>query len=163
MHSEIMIREARTAQELEALRIAFLDHADRTGMDPSFAGLREELADLPGLYAAPRGALLLSFAAEGRVLGAAAMRPLPGPGDCNLTGVIVASEARGQGLGGRLAAGLIQRARAAGHLRMHLDTAEDDAAALALWQGLGFVPAPPYFPNPRPGMQHMVLDLAQAA
>lgn len=159
MLNEVTIREPRTPDEYDALRRAFLAQFARSGVDPTFAGLHEEVADLPGLYAPPAGALLLAVEADGGVLGAGAMRPLPGPGDCSLTGVVVTEDARGLGIGRRLTRALIAHARAAGHRRMHLDTADRNPAAMALWQDAGFVPAPAYFPNPRPGSQHMVLDL----
>lgn len=157
--NEPTIRAPRTPDEYDAFRRAFLEQFDRSGIDPTFAGLHEEMADLPGIYAPPQGALLLALDPAGALLGAGAMRPLPGPGDCSLTGVVVAEGARGRGIGRRLVAALIGRAQAAGHRRMHLDTADGDPAAMALWQEAGFLPAPAYFPNPRPGARHMALDL----
>lgn len=144
------------------VRGILLDHFARVGLDPTFGGIDEEFADLPGIYAAPRGALLVAVDADGAVVGTGAMRPLPGPGDCGLTAVVVLDGERGRGLGRRLTGMLIDRARDAGHRRMHLDT-DANPTAMSLWQDAGFVPAPAYFPNPRPGSQHMALDLATLA
>lgn len=156
--SELIIREAKTPGEIEAIRRIFRDHFARVGLDPTFGGIEEEIADLPGIYAPPLGALLVGVDAAGAVLAAGAMRPLPGPADCGLTAVVVLDAARGRGVGRRLTRMLIDRARMAGHRHMHLDT-DANPAALSLWQEAGFVPSPPYFPNPRPGSQHMALDL----
>ena len=157
--SETTIRAPQTPEENDAFRRVFLEEFARTGIDPTFAGIDDEFAHLPGIYAPPQGALLLALDSDGTVLGAGAMRPLPGPGDCSLTGVVVSENARGRGLGRELVAALIRQARAAGHRCMHLEAADEQPAAMALWNEVGFVPAPAYFPNPRPGSLHMSLDL----
>jgi ribosomal protein S18 acetylase RimI-like enzyme len=51
----------------------------------------------------------------------------------------VVDEARRSGLGRALVEGAIARARERGCRRMELDTNEDNAAARALYEGLGFV------------------------
>lgn len=159
--SEVVIRAPETPEEFEATTRVFLDQVALWGVDPTFAGIDQEIAGIRDTYAPPRGAVLMVLDTDGAILGAGAMRPLPGPGDCLLTAVVVTEEARGRGIGRLLMQALVARARAAGHQRMHHDVSIDDPQALALWQAAGFVPAPPYFPNPRPGSQHMVLDLTQ--
>lgn len=160
MSNGITIREPQSADEMERLGTFLLAFFHQTGVDTTFGGFEDEVASMRGLYSPPRGALLMAVAEGGTILGAAAMRPLPGPGDCTLSGVIISEAARGKGLGRRLAACAIDRARAAGHRTMRVEAVEGDAAATALWQEFGFVPAPAYFPNPRPGSQHLALDLS---
>jgi ribosomal protein S18 acetylase RimI-like enzyme len=58
--------------------------------------------------------------------------------DCYLEELYVATERRGQGLGRALMEAAIEHARNAGAGRMELGTAEDDAAARALYESLGF-------------------------
>ncbi|MBK6287091.1 MAG: GNAT family N-acetyltransferase [Gammaproteobacteria bacterium] len=50
----------------------------------------------------------------------------------------VAPECRGQGIGREMLGQLLQRARAAGHVRAALDVAVSNPRARALYQGLGF-------------------------
>ena len=58
--------------------------------------------------------------------------------DCHVEDVFVRAEARGSGLGPALVASAIERARERGCRRLELDTAEENAPALALYRSLGF-------------------------
>jgi ribosomal protein S18 acetylase RimI-like enzyme len=58
--------------------------------------------------------------------------------DCYLEELYVAPARRGQGLGRALMEAAIDLAREAGAGDMHLGTAEDDVAARALYESLGF-------------------------
>jgi ribosomal protein S18 acetylase RimI-like enzyme len=58
--------------------------------------------------------------------------------DCYLEELYVAPASRGQGLGRALMQAAIEHACAAGAGRMELGTSEDDAAARALYESLGF-------------------------
>ena len=58
--------------------------------------------------------------------------------DCHVEDVFVREEARGTGLGRALVAAAIDRARERGCRRLELDTAEENAPALALYRSLGF-------------------------
>ena len=58
--------------------------------------------------------------------------------DCHVEDVFVRAEARGSGLGRALVSFAIERARERGCRRLELDTAEENAPALALYRSLGF-------------------------
>ena len=58
--------------------------------------------------------------------------------DCHLEDLFVSAEARGSGVGRALVEAVVERARARGCRRIELDTAEDNAPALALYRSLGF-------------------------
>ncbi len=58
--------------------------------------------------------------------------------DCSLEDLFVAEEARGAGLGRAMVDAVIERARERGCRRIELDTGEDNAAALALYEAAGF-------------------------
>ena len=60
---------------LRAVREIFLEYAQGLGIPLDFQDFDQELADLPGAYAPPRGALLLARL-EGVVAGCCALRPL---------------------------------------------------------------------------------------
>jgi|GEM_PF-3032504 len=152
------IEDAASPEAVETVRSMLAGHLAGIEIDPTFGGLQEEIARLPGVYARPQGALLLVRDAGDHVLGMAAMRPLPGPGACDISGIFVAPEARGRGIGTALAQALIAAAQAAGHSRVHATTTPDSAAA-ALFQQLGFLPCAPYFANPRPDAESFCMDL----
>jgi ribosomal protein S18 acetylase RimI-like enzyme len=58
--------------------------------------------------------------------------------DCHVEDVFVRADARGSGLGRELVQTAIDRARERGCRRLELDTAEENAPALALYRSLGF-------------------------
>ena len=65
----------QSVAELAAAANIFREYGDSLGIDLSFQGFEEELATLPGLYAAPRGTLLLAWV-DGELAGCCALRPL---------------------------------------------------------------------------------------
>ena len=62
------------------------------------------------------------------------------PGCAGLFSMWVAPEARGRGVGGALVQAVIAWARAAGHARLLLEVADENAAAVALYARHGFEP-----------------------
>jgi len=107
-----------------------------------------ELAGLPGRYAAPGGCLLLANVGD-RPAGCLGLREI-GPGLGELKRLFVVPEHRGRGVGGRLIAGAIDRARRIGHARLVLDTRPEMRDALALYRRFGFAEVPPYGDDPVP-------------
>ena len=64
-----------TQAQLDATRQIFTEYAEQLGVDLCFQNFDAELADLPGEYASPQGALLLALI-DGVVAGCCALRPL---------------------------------------------------------------------------------------
>jgi GNAT superfamily N-acetyltransferase len=155
----------RDAAQLEATREIFRDYASTLQIDLCFQGFEQELAELPGDYAEPAGALLLALI-DGEVAGCGAMRPLTDvdyPNACEMKRLYVRRAFRRFGLGRLIAQALIDRARAAGYSSMLLDTLDEMESARELYASLGFTEVPPYYYNPIPGAHYLRVDLETSA
>jgi putative acetyltransferase len=150
-----------TPEELDAVRDIFREYASGLGVDLCFQQFDQELADLPGDYAAPRGALLLATI-DGEVAGCCALRPLDAtdyPNAAEMKRLYVRKAFRGFGLGRHLAEAALDAARQAGYACVLLDTLDEMEAARALYVGLGFQEIPPYYHNPIPGAHYLKAQL----
>ncbi len=124
------------------------------------AEFEQELATLPGKYAAPQGRLLLALH-RGRAAGCVALRDL-GDGICEMKRMFVYPDLHGHGIGRALADRVVAEARDAGYDRMRLDTSIGQAEAIGLYKRAGFRPIAPYYPLPddlKPWLVFMELGL----
>ncbi len=146
-----------SAEEWRETRDIFTEYAQSLNVDLCFQGFDEELAQLPGEYASPRGALLLARV-DGAVAGCCALRPLDAadyPNAAEMKRLYVRQAFRGLGLGRRLADAILDEARMAGYSCVLLDTLDDMEAARALYEDLGFEEIPPYYHNPHAGAHYL--------
>jgi GNAT superfamily N-acetyltransferase len=139
--------------DVEEVRTLFLEYAAALSFPLDFQDFDREVAALPGAYAPPRGALLLA-----RGEGCVGLRPID-ERTCELKRLYVRPQARGTGLGRRLAEAVVAEARRLGYTRMRLDTVPGMDAAQSLYEQLGFREIPPYRPNPIPGARFLELEL----
>jgi ribosomal protein S18 acetylase RimI-like enzyme len=166
---------------IDAVREIFVDYAETLGVDLGFQNFDDELAMLPGDYAAPRGTLLLALVrhepdaavdqentlklADGsiaQVAGCCALRPLDSadcPNAAEMKRLYVRPAFRGMGLGRQLADAILDAARHAGYSHVLLDTLDDMEAARTLYEELGFVEIPPYYHSPIAGAHYLKADL----
>ena len=153
----IRIIDAHEGQFLNEIRSLFLEYAESLGTPLDFQGFDKELAELPGAYKPPEGALLLAVE-EGKSAGCVAMRSL-GNNSCEMKRLYVRPEWRGTKLGRTLAESIIERARNAGYKFMRLDTLPTMERAKMLYKSLGFYEIDAYRYNPISGTAYMELKL----
>ena len=152
---------ATSAQDMAIAAQLFREYADSLGLDLAFQNFDDELARLPGDYAAPRGALLLAYV-DGALAGCCALRPLDNadiPNAAEMKRLYVRPAFRGFGLGRQLAETILDAARQAGYASVLLDTLDDMEAARNLYADLGFQSIEPYYHNPIPGAHYLKADI----
>jgi len=158
---ELRLQTPDTPDLLRATREIFREYAEGLGLDLDFQHFDEELANLPGEYAPPQGALLLAFV-DDELAGCGAFRPLPDAdyaNACEMKRLYVRRAFRRFGLGRMLAQALMDRATEAGYSVMLLDTLDDMESARGLYASLGFETIPPYYFNPVPGAHYLKVAL----
>ena len=151
------IKQAATDTEIEAVRRLFREYEAFLDVDLGFQNFDAEFAGLPGKYARPDGDLLIGLAGN-RILGCVAVRRLD-DGVCEMKRLYVRPEARGTGLGRRLAQQIIEIARELGYAMMRLDTLDRLTKAMSLYETLGFRRTAPYYENPLQGVVYWELAL----
>lgn len=159
------LRQAASPADIALARALFVEYAASLDVDLCFQGFDHELATLPGAYAPPAGRLLLA-GEPGAAFGCIALRPLEWHSDHPskpLTGEVkrlyVQPAQRTGGWGRRLAAVLIDDARAIGYRELKLDTLDWMTPARKLYARLGFRECAPYYANPLPGVVYMACAL----
>ncbi len=154
-----LVLRAATAGDLDDVRALFREYERWLGHDLCFQGFEAELANLPGRYAPPLGALFLAEV-DGVLAGCVALREFA-PGIAEMKRLYVRDTARGHGAGRALAERVIAAARALGYRSLRLDTlrGEHMRAANALYDALGLHDIPPYYANPLPEVRYMEIEL----
>lgn len=148
-------------EHLDAMRQIFTEYAEQLGIDLCFQNFEAELADLPGEYSPPSGALLLALV-DGDVAGCCGLRALDSvdyPNAAEMKRLYVRKAFRRFGLGRQLAEAALDAARVAGYHCVLLDTLDDMESARALYAELGFADIPLYYHNPIPGAHYLKADL----
>jgi putative acetyltransferase len=145
----VKIRQASSAEEIDVARALFEEYAAALEIDLGYQGFADELADLPGCYAPPRGRLLVAWAGD-EAAGCVALRPLDGS-TCEMKRLYVRPAFRGDGVGKQLAEVIIAESRQIGYAVMRLDTVPKLETATRLYESLGFVRRSAYYETPVAG------------
>jgi ribosomal protein S18 acetylase RimI-like enzyme len=152
------LRRAADAGDYARAAALFRAYAATLDFALDFQDFDRELATLPGAYAEPGGCILIAEA-DDEAVGCVALRPFDPPDICEMKRLYIAPDRRGEGLGRRLAEGIVAEARARGYRLMRLDTVPGMEAAIALYRRLGFGEITPYRHNPVPGALFFELAL----
>ena len=117
-----------------------------------FQDFEAELAAFPGEYEPPEGGIILAVTDDGLqdLLGMVCIRRLD-EDCCEMKRLFVSDQARGLGLGHRLAGASMTRAKALGYHCMRLDTLATMKPAISLYRSLGFREIGNYNGNPIAG------------
>ena len=172
----VKIRPA-VAADIPQVREMLQEYVAWIGLDLAFQDIEAELAELPGDYAPPRGALFVvgddvSAVAPGakaeRLVATIGLRPLDeraclaGAYDATaaeMKRLFVRPEARGRGLARQLIARVLEEARRLHYREIRLDTLPMMGDAQSLYVALGFSDIEPYYPTPIAGTRFMALRL----
>lgn len=164
MTTPVEITAPRNDADLEAIKVLFREYAESLGFSLAYQDFEKELADFPGKYAAPEGALLLATA-DGQAAGTVALRRLDA-GVCEMKRLYVKPDFRGRrttdgrSIGRALAEDIVAIGRERGYQRLRLDTITGKMRqALSLYRSMGFVEIPPYYASPIPDTAYMELVL----
>ena len=154
----LKIVRANSARDLDGVRALFQEYATSLGISLDFQDFEEELATLPGLYATPKGRLLIARWGAHQA-GCVALREFS-EGTCEMKRLYVRPLFRGLGIGRALCDAVIEEAKGIGYLRMRLDTLPSMERARDLYAALGFREIGPYRFNPVEGTAFMELNLS---
>jgi putative acetyltransferase len=151
------IRPANSTDDIATVRGLFEEYWRSFGFTPCFQGFADEVAGLPGKYAAPQGRLALAFV-DDDAAGCVAFRRVDDQ-RAEAKRLYVRTAFRGRGIGAALLEYIIEEARASGYSEMVGDTMPVMADALELYKRRGFELTGPYTDDPTPGAVYIRLRL----
>lgn len=151
------IVEVRTADQVVQIRELFEEYWKSFGFTPCFQGFEEEVASLPGKYAAPGGTLALLLV-EDEVAGCVALRRFDETRG-EFKRLYVRPAYRGMGLGKVLLDWMVGRARELGYRKLVADTMPQMEKALAMYDQAGFMRIEAYASDPTPGAVYLEMTL----
>lgn len=141
-----LIRIATSADDLAAVAALFQEYAASLPVDLDYQDFASELAELPGKYAPPDGALLI--AGDPIALGCVGLRPISDE-ICEMKRLYIRPAARGTGLGRALADTVVAEAARLGYRQLRLDTLASMERAIAMYLQMGFQRIDAYYgPTP---------------
>ena len=140
-----------------SIRELFDEYAVSIGIDLTFQNFEQELIHIADIYMPPEGALLLAKQ-DGIPSGCVGLRKIDRR-RCEMKRLYVRPEFRGKGIGKALCSQIILKGKYLGYKEMLLDTLSTMVGAQALYRTLGFIETVPYYHNPLPEAQYMLLKL----
>jgi len=158
----IEIITAKSASEISLIRDLFQEYAISLGVDLSFQNFDNELAELPGRYASPKGLLLLAYFNQ-QAAGCCALRPFESRLHINAAEIkrlYVRPDFRKNNIGKKLVEAAVTYAKKVSYETILLDTWDSMTTAIRVYEQLGFQPMAPYYDTPIANTQFFKLKLA---
>jgi putative acetyltransferase len=152
--------EVTTTRDIQVIRELFDEYALSIGIDLTFQNFEQELIHIADIYTPPEGALLLAKH-DGISAGCVGLRKFDDR-RCEMKRLYVQPKFRGKGIGKALCSRIILKGRQLGYREMLLDTLSTMVDAQALYRAHGFRETVPYYHNPLPGAQYMLLSLDES-
>lgn len=132
------------AETIEQVRGLFSEYHEWLGEVVCSARLAEEIADLPGPYASPSGALFMARDEQGAPIACIGVRPHTYD-RAEIKRLYVRPQGRGAGLGRALIERAIEAARSLGYREALVTTLPDTMpVAAAMYERLGFSETEPF-------------------
>jgi GNAT superfamily N-acetyltransferase len=153
----MQILAAETREQIEEVRRLFEEYWSAFGFTPCFQNFGEEVANLPGAYAAPDGRLALALV-DGAAAGCIALRRFDEL-RAEAKRLYVRPQFRGLGIGRALMEWVIAEARRAEYRELVGDTLPVMATALEMYDRMGFERIDAYSGVPTPGAVYLRLAL----
>ena len=149
--------EVTKTEDIQTVRELFDEYADAIGIDLTFQNFEEELIHISDIYMPPEGALFLAKH-DGMQAGCVGLRKIDNR-RCEMKRLYVRQRFRGKGIGNALCREIILKGRQLGFKEMLLDTLSTMVKAQTLYRAHGFKETVPYYHNPLPEAQYMLLTL----
>jgi ribosomal protein S18 acetylase RimI-like enzyme len=159
----IEIRPAIFSQDNSTVSTLFLAYAGSLPVNLDFQNFKNELAGLPGKYAAEKGgAVFLAYStAEEEMVGVVGVRKFTVEGSevptCELKRLYIAPASRGKGVAKLLMDAVLARARELGYREMLLDTLRSMTPARKLYAHYGFTETLAYYASVEGAMFYKLL------
>ena len=136
--TELTIRPA-TNEDCQRVQELVFGVLAEYGLSPDVSETDRDLTDIEGYYSDRGGVFELIQAADGRLLGTAALYPVDDE-TVELRKMYFRRELRGRGWGTFMLCRLIDRSRELGFKRIYLETASVLTEAIRLYEKFGFEP-----------------------
>lgn len=153
--------EAVSERQVEQVRNLFREYQAELAVQYRARSLEVEISTLPGVYAPPKGKLLLAMVA-GQPVGCVGLRPFLQDGACEMKRLYARPTFRGGRVGKELVERVVEEARVLGYSRVRLDTHPPTMqAAVAMYRKFGFQEVEPGPVEAVEGLMYMELLLTQ--
>jgi carbonic anhydrase len=158
MENNIIIKEARHAEDYSAAKELILEYVTWLGIDLSFQNFDQEMNTLPTTYGNKDGRLFIAFIHD-QAVGIAGIKRF-NDSACEVKRMYVKPASRGLGIGKRLLMACIDMAKKLNYESIKLDSAAYMKSAIKIYTECGFVEIPAYRYNPHEDAKYFELVLS---